>query len=139
MGYSHRAAIGHRFRMLTLLVRGDSSHLMSRDLRRDLRRQFGRALRAASAAQAEVCLSLTADAELLELNRRYAGEDHATDVLSFAQQEAAAVLPQGAAAAAVLGDIVISLDTAGRQAGAAGHEILHELLHLSVHGLCHLL
>lgn len=127
--------------MLTLFVRGAARHLITPAVRKELRRQFGRALRAAALAEAEVCLSLTDDAELHELNRRYADEDHATDVLSFAQEQPtlgpAVQLPAGAGR--VLGDILISLDTAARQAETAGHALQDELLHLSVHGLCHLL
>lgn len=127
--------------MLTLLVRGRAPALVPQALRRTLRRQVDRALRAAGAGAAEVCLSLTDDDEILALNRSYADEDHATDVLSFSQREGGA--PALATAMdetdAPLGDIVISVETAQRQAAAAGHDLLDELLHLSVHGLCHLL
>lgn len=126
--------------MLTLLVRGRAPGLVPQPLRRTLRRQVERALRAAGAEAAEVCLSLTDDEEILALNRSYAGEDHATDVLSFSQREGGApALPGESDAEAPLGDIIISVETAQRQAAAAGHELLDELLHLAVHGLCHLL
>jgi probable rRNA maturation factor len=83
----------------------------------------------------ELALSLSDDAELLALNRRYAGEDHATDVLSFSQREG-----QGAAGkAGPLGDIIISVETAARQAESGGRTLLAELFHLSVHGLAHLI
>lgn len=103
---------------------------------------------AAGVHDAQVCLTLSDDAELHALNLQFAGEDHATDVLSFAQLEG---LPPGVKAPdvrqggrvgptpTVLGDIVISVEMAGRQAAAQGHDLDHELLHLSVHGLCHLL
>lgn len=93
---------------------------------RTLRARLGRAMRAAGVGDRALSLSLTDDAELRALNRRYADEDHATDVLSFEQQ------------APLLGDIVISVETAARQARAAGHSLLAELFHLSVHGLGHL-
>ena len=82
--------------------------------------------------------ALSDDAELHALNLEYADEDHATDVLSFAQQEA----PAGFAPPSptlLLGDIVISIETAERQARQHGHGLDAELLHLAVHGLCHLL
>jgi probable rRNA maturation factor len=119
---------------LSVLVRGAAGPLVPVPLRQRLRRLVRRAMQAAGLSGAEVCLSLTDDAELRELNRTYAGEDHATDVLSFAQMEGAEPAPTGP-----LGDIVISAETAVRQAAAAGHSLLDELLHLSVHGLCHLL
>jgi probable rRNA maturation factor len=82
-----------------------------------------RAMRAAGARGA-VALSLTSSTELLALNRTFAGEDHETDVLSFQQ------------APPLLGDIVIAVDIAARQAKST---LLDELLHLAVHGLAHLL
>ena len=94
---------------------------------RSLRQRLGRAMRAAGVADRALTVSLTDDAELRALNRRYAGEDHATDVLSFEQERP------------LLGDIVISVETAARQARAAKHSLLAELFHLSVHGLAHLL
>jgi len=93
----------------------------------ELGRRVRRAMRAA-AADGEVSLSLSDDQELLALNRQYADEDHATDVLSFCQEDAE-----------FLGDIVISVETATRQAKTAGHSLLAELTHLAVHGLVHLL
>jgi len=92
---------------------------------KELRRRLVRAMRAAG-VDGEVALSLTDDDELLALNRTYAGEDHATDVLSFSQ------------ARPLLGDVVISVETAQRQADAAGHALGAELIHLAVHGLAHL-
>ena len=68
------------------------------------------------------------DAEIRDLNRRYAGEDHATDVLSFA-----------AGAGEELGDIVLSLDRIRAQAAAAGHSEELEAATLAVHGFLHLL
>jgi probable rRNA maturation factor len=93
---------------------------------RELERQLARAMVAAG-ARGEVALSLTDDDELLALNQQYAGEDHATDVLSFEQ-----ALP-------LLGDIVISVETAARQAREGKRTLGAELVHLAVHGLVHLL
>jgi probable rRNA maturation factor len=106
-------------------VRGRARRRVSPSIARELSRQVRRAMRAAGAT-GEVALSLTDDAELLALNRQFAGEDHATDVLSFEQ------------AAPLLGDIVISLETAARQARAGKRTLVAELIHLSVHGLAHL-
>jgi len=83
-------------------------------------------MRAAGVAGRELSLTLSNDAELHALNRQYAGEDHATDVLSFEQS------------GALLGDVIISVETAARQAKTAGHSLLDELTHLAVHGLAHL-
>ena len=88
------------------------------------------AAKADGVARYDVSLRLTDDAEIRELNRDYRGKDKPTDVLAFAQQEGPA------AAADLLGDIVISVPTARRQAKRGLHA---ELLHLLAHGFCHLL
>jgi probable rRNA maturation factor len=91
---------------------------------------------------AEVSLLLTDDAEVQELNRRYRGKDRPTDVLSFAQQEClenTPLPPQISGAPRLLGDVVISVDTAARQAAARGANLEEELALLTVHGILHLL
>ena len=64
-----------------------------------------------------------------ELNRDYRGVDQATDVLSFAQDDPGGTL---------LGDIVISLESATRQADNADWPLAGELCLLAVHGILHL-
>jgi probable rRNA maturation factor len=79
----------------------------------------------------EMTLRISGDRELRRLNRRFLGEDHATDVLSF---------PSGdSAAGAYLGDIVISWPAVTRQAGEFGHSEDSEVALLAVHGFLHLL
>ncbi len=80
----------------------------------------------------EVGLRLTNDAEIRELNHDFRGIDAPTDVLAFALREA----PGGEAAPHLLGDIVISVDTARRQ---TKQSLDSELCFLFAHGLCHLL
>lgn len=86
-------------------------------------------------------LTLTNDEHLREYNRRYRGLDEPTDVLAFAAQEEAADRrfrpPPGTEH--WLGDIVISLPRARRQAHEAGHPVDDEVRLLAVHGLLHLL
>jgi probable rRNA maturation factor len=94
---------------------------------RTLRARLLRVLRAAGVAERALSVSLTDDRELRALNKKFANEDHATDVLSFEQ------------AAPLLGDVVISVETAARQAKAAKHSLLAELFHLATHGVVHLL
>jgi probable rRNA maturation factor len=101
-----------------------------------LRRRAARMVRAAAAAEglaeAEVGLTLTDDAAIHALNRDYRRKDRPTDVLSFAMREGRG----GDLHREVLGDVVISVDTARRQARRG---LLGEVLHLFAHGLCHLL
>lgn len=85
-------------------------------------------------------LELTGDATIAELNEAWRQHSGPTDVLAFAAQEEAPPAPAGAEPDWLeLGDIVISLDTARRQAEAAGHGLGEELLFLASHGLLHLL
>jgi rRNA maturation RNase YbeY len=69
------------------------------------------------------------------LNRRYRGKDETTDVLSFSLREGRfpSIQPD------MLGDIVISIPVAVRQARREGHSISREIDRLLVHGLVHLL
>jgi probable rRNA maturation factor len=86
-------------------------------------------------------LTLTGDEHLREYNRRYRGLDETTDVLAFAAQEAPLdqrfQAPPGTEH--WLGDIVIALPRARRQAREAGHSMNDEVRLLAVHGFLHLL
>jgi probable rRNA maturation factor len=90
-------------------------------------------------------LSLVGDAELAELNSDWRGKSGPTDVLAFAAQDDGLddappiPMPDGEEDALELGDIVISLETAARQAPDHGHSLPEELLFLATHGLLHLL
>ena len=82
----------------------------------------------------ELSILLTDDAQIRELNRDYRDKDTATDVLSFAQMEGEPFVTP----VPVLGDLVISLETAQRQAKDIGHSLAAEVRVLLVHGLLHL-
>ena len=91
-----------------------------------------RVLRAAAGAlrvSGEVALLLTSDAPVRRLNARYRGKDQPTDVLSF----------PGPGGREGLGDIVISLDTAARNAKRFGRTLPQELDILALHGFLHVL
>jgi probable rRNA maturation factor len=105
-------------------------------IRRTLIANLRRMVRAAALSEGhkdfEAALRLTTDAEIHALNRDYRSKDKPTDVLAFAQREG----PSAKLHPTVLGDIVISVETARRQAKRG---LEKELLHLASHGLCHLL
>jgi probable rRNA maturation factor len=105
-------------------------------IRRTLVTNLRRMVRAAALTEGhkdfEVALRLTTDAGIHELNRDYRAKDKPTDVLAFAQREG----PSAKLHPTLLGDIVISVETARRQAKRG---LEKELLHLASHGLCHLL
>ena len=87
---------------------------------------------------AELSVLLTGDAAVRELNRAYRNTDAPTDVLSFSQAEGEEfAVPDGEARH--LGDVIISMDTARRQAAEYGLALQDELAHLLVHGILHLL
>jgi probable rRNA maturation factor len=91
-----------------------------------------RVLRGAARAlrvEGEVALLLAGDRTVRRLNARYRGKDKPTDVLSF----------PGPGGEAGLGDIVISVETAQRQARTAGHGLGRELDVLALHGFLHVL
>jgi probable rRNA maturation factor len=85
------------------------------------------------AGPSEVHLLITGDDQIRALNRDYLGRDRATDVLSFPDGDP---LPTGRR---LLGQIVVSLDRARRQAEDSGLDELRELQELVLHGTLHLL
>jgi probable rRNA maturation factor len=95
------------------------------------------ALQAEKLEDCELGIVITDDETVRSLNREYAGEDSATDVLSFSLREGEEfVSPEGAER---LGEVIISLPTARRQADDAARPVDDEVAHLLVHGILHLL
>lgn len=98
-------------------------------------------LKAHSAEACEVSVLLTDDAEIRQLNRDYRGIDAPTDVLAFAMREG----EDNDINPILLGDLVISLETAARQASTNGGlsgilgNLETEAALLAVHGVLHLL
>lgn len=120
---------------ISLLRRARAKEIDSRALKR----LATRALAAEAVARGtELSVVLADDAGVRELNRVYRGKDAATDVLSFAQGEGEAFAIADEADRH-LGDVVISIDTARRQAAEQGHAVADEVAHLLVHGVLHLL
>ncbi len=100
--------------------------------KRPRRRELARFLRdtiEAIGLVGEVGVLLTGDEAIRKLNRQYRHKDAATDVLSF---------PAAAMAEGIAGDLVVSLETALRQAGERGHSLEMEIKLLLLHGLLHL-
>ena len=91
--------------------------------------------------QTEVDITIVDDEEIHMLNRDYRNVDRPTDVLSFALDEESAEEPEllGGPEEHLLGDIIISAETAFRQAEEFGHGLEREIVYLAVHGLLHLL
>ena len=82
--------------------------------------------------RSQVCLSFVSDGDMRELNRRYRKLDRTTDVLSFAQRDVGDDV-------GILGDVVISYDTAVRNSQRFSVTVEGEIRRLVVHGILHLL
>jgi len=97
-----------------------------------LRRVTKTLLRLLDEAEAEVCVGLVGDTRMRRLNRTHRNQDRTTDVLAFAYRETQT------RDSPLLGDVVISVPTARRQAKALSHSLDEELLRLLIHGILHL-
>jgi probable rRNA maturation factor len=111
---------------LSIDVRGRARRKINKELMRELKRLLRRVIIAAGEEKRALTVSLVDDDEILALNKKFAKEDHTTDVLSFPQE------------GALLGDVVISVETAARQAKAQYRDLVDELTHLVIHGVAHL-
>ena len=79
------------------------------------------------------------DDEMRRLNAEYRGMDRSTDVLAFAMRESGgAPARDDGAQNEMLGDVVISLDAAARQAASRDHSLRREVAILLIHGVLHL-
>jgi probable rRNA maturation factor len=87
----------------------------------------------------ELSLRLTDDAEIHSFNVQFRQKDQPTDVLAFATLESEYPELEDLEEPVYLGDLIISIDTATRQAGQQGHSLQTELAWLASHGLLHLL
>lgn len=83
----------------------------------------------------EVSITFASDRFVRRLNKKYRGVDTPTDVLAFAMKEGEwpEIQPH------LLGDVVISVDTAKKQALDLGHSLNRELAILLIHGVLHLI
>lgn len=126
-------------------VATDNRHPSLRVDRKRLNQHLRTALKQLGRTHAEVSVSLVDDAEIRSLNKEWRGVDAVTDVLSFAFDET----DSPDVGLELLGDIVVSLDTAERQVaivhGAnvgrpelAQYRLDEEVLFLATHGLLHL-
>ena len=116
-------------------------------------RQYARAFRAdadsllriLSLERCELSLMLVSDSAMQRLNRDFRAKDQPTDVLSFPQLEEGGEVPSSVrsggadAPPLALGDVVISFDTARRQARELGQDVAARIRTLLIHGLLHLL
>lgn len=91
-------------------------------------------LKAVDEDRASISLTIVNDAAIRELNNAHRGKDKATDVLSFPFEPSEVEGPER-----LLGDIVISVETARRQAADYDATLQNEVYRLAIHGLLHVL
>lgn len=100
--------------------------------REKLRKTVLRTLeRAAPQVVGDVCIVIVDDAEMRALNNQYRAKDTPTDVLAFP-------IADGTRPGEPFGDVVVSLQTARRQAREYGAALQSEVNRLLVHGMLHL-
>ncbi|MGB3616114.1 MAG: rRNA maturation RNase YbeY [Elainellaceae cyanobacterium] len=87
----------------------------------------------------ELGILLTSDSGIQQFNRDYRHYDKATDVLAFVTGDDELAPDWATDCPVYLGDIVISVETAQRQARDRGHSLVYEVAWLAAHGLLHLL
>lgn len=100
-----------------------------------LRRRSRAVLRELGCRGAELSVALVDDETIAELNARFRRAPRPTDVLSFSLLDGVHTERRGK----LLGDVVIGLETAARQARRAGRRLDDEVAKLLVHGVLHLL
>ena len=115
-----------------MIVRLKSEHARGKVAIRRLRRRAREYLTRLGREDAELSVLIVGDGAIRALNRRWRRIDRATDVLSFP-------ISQPPGDGPLLGDVVISVDTAARRARREGRELGAELDRYLAHGLLHLL
>ena len=120
---------------MTVHLSGPPDRVQARNLDLSLLKSRARcALRGLGHARSELSLALVDDDEIAELNRGYRAKNRPTDVLSFSLVEGDHADFRGG----MLGDVVISVETARRQAGARHRSLDEEMARLLIHGVLHL-
>lgn len=127
--------------MIHLRCETKRSGIDTQRLRRDVRK----VLRAMRMDHCALSVSLVPDDRIRVLNREHRGKDAATDVLSFPLYDSGELPAQrGSPVSAsdperLLGDVVIGLDTAQRQAAQYDAPLQNEVNRLLIHGILHIL
>jgi probable rRNA maturation factor len=103
--------------------------------RRRMRRSLKRLMKELHCEDGELSLLLVDDDQIREINRTYLKRDRSTNVISFAMTEGefGSINPQ------LLGDIVLSVETAARDAATRSIDFMDAMEFLLIHGLLHLL
>jgi rRNA maturation RNase YbeY len=121
---------------MTIHISGPPAGLRGSNLdSRLLRSRAGRILRELGEAKSELSIALVSDPDIAELNASWRNREGPTDVLSFSMLEGEHADRRGE----LLGDVVIGVEAAARQAAARHRSMDEELARLLIHGVLHLL
>lgn len=118
---------------MTVLI--DSKKRIRGIRKKDIERTARKVLELLNCRETELSILLVDDEEIRAINKEYRKIDSVTDVIAFAMREG----EFGHMNEDLLGDVVISMDTARRQAGEAGRDVRYEVRFLLIHGILHLL
>ena len=100
-----------------------------------IKRKINKILKNLACSNAEISILFTSDEHIKELNKTYRKKNRPTDVLAFSQNEGDLIGTN----TNILGDVVVSTDTAKRQADERSHSVEKEIFILLIHGILHLL
>ena len=103
--------------------------------KRKIRSTVLKVLKILDSPDKEISISFVDDKNIKQLNKQYLGKDKSTNVLSFSLQEG----EQGDINPQILGDIIVSVETAKRDALYGKLTIAQEIDFLIIHGILHLL
>jgi probable rRNA maturation factor len=117
--------------MQILIENRQDRHRLAKE---DIRTTAKRVLNALGYPDAQLSVLVVSDEQIAELNQTYLNHEGPTNVISFPMQEGpfADITPD------LLGDVVISADTAYREAGEAGMDAMERFNELLIHGILHL-
>lgn len=102
---------------------------------REIRRKIGRLLKDLGCDKDELSILFTDDAHISELNRSYLGREGPTNVMAFPMSDGS----DSGVRSGMLGDVVISVDTALREARATNESPEEVIYRLLIHGILHLM
>ena len=100
-----------------------------------IKREINKILKSLACSNSEISILFTSDEHIKNLNKTYRKKNRPTDVLAFSQNEG----DSPGINTNILGDVVVSTDTAKRQADERSHSVEKEIFILLIHGILHLL
>ncbi|MBU0758873.1 MAG: rRNA maturation RNase YbeY [Candidatus Omnitrophica bacterium] len=103
--------------------------------KKEIKKCAGSVLEMMDEARSELSILVVSDSRIRDLNRRYRGKDSSTDVLAFSMRAGEGVSKDSP----ILGDVVISAETAKREAAKRKIPVKKEICLYVIHGILHLL